>query len=107
MVLNGASVFTNGPDEGWIQLNRETLEIDRTYSGNHTTDLVCFDVSNNAGNIPTIDEDGLILLWDTSSEQVAPNSDDTMIVKLILKENTFQFQHLKTEFENGHLMARN
>ena len=67
---NGASVFTNGPDEGLIQLNRETLEIDRTYSGNHTTNLVCFDVSNNAGNILTIDEDGLILLWDTSSEQV-------------------------------------
>ena len=67
---NGASIFTNGPDEGLIQLNRETLEIDRTYSGNHTTNLVCFDVSNNAGNILTFDQDGLILLWDISTEQV-------------------------------------
>ena len=67
---NGASIFTNGPDQGLIQLNRETLEIDRTYSGNHTTNLICFDVSNNAGNILTIDQDGLILLWNLSTEQV-------------------------------------
>ena len=67
---NGASIFTNGPDEGLIQLNRETLEIDRTYSGNHTTNLVCFDVSNDAGNILTVDQDGLILLWDISTEQI-------------------------------------
>ena len=67
---NGASIFTNGPDQGLIQLNRDTLEIDRTYSGNHTANLICFDVSNNAGNILTIDQDGLILLWNLSTEQV-------------------------------------
>ena len=53
-----------------IQLNRDTLDIDKTYSGNHTTPLVCFDVSSATGHILTIDQDGLILLWDITTEDV-------------------------------------
>ncbi len=67
---NGASIFTNGPEQGLIQLGRDTLEIDKTYSGNHTTSLVCFDVSSETGHILTIDQDGLILLWNISTEEV-------------------------------------
>ncbi len=67
---NGASVFTNGPEQGLIQLSRDELEIDRTYSGNHTTSLVCFDVSHASGHILTIDQDGLILLWNITTEDV-------------------------------------
>ena len=37
---NGASIFTNGPEQGLIQLSRDALEIDKTYSGNHT-DFPC------------------------------------------------------------------
>ena len=67
---NGASIFTNGPEQGLIQLSRDTLEIDKTYSGNHTTSLVCFDVSPATGHILSIDQDGLILLWNISAEEV-------------------------------------
>lgn len=67
---NGASIFTNGPEKGLIQLSRDTLEIDKTYSGNHTTSLVCFDVSPATGHILSIDQDGLILLWNISAEEV-------------------------------------
>jgi len=67
---NGASIFTNGPEKGLIQLSRDTLEIDKTYTGNHTTSLVCFDVSPATGHILTIDQDGLILLWNFSTEEV-------------------------------------
>ena len=67
---NGASIFTNGPEQGLIQLSRDTLDIDKTYSGNHTTSLVCFDVSTATGHILTIDEDGLVLLWDITNEDV-------------------------------------
>ena len=67
---NGASIFTNGPEQGLIQLNRDTLDIDKTYSGNHTTPLICFDVSSATGHILTIDQDGLILLWDITTEDV-------------------------------------
>ena len=67
---NGASIFTNGPEQGLIQLSRDALEIDKTYSGNHTTSLVCFDVSPTSGHILTIDQDGLILLWNITTEDV-------------------------------------
>ena len=67
---NGASIFTNGPEQGLIQLSRDTLEIDKTYSGNHTTSLVCYDVSPATGHILSIDQDGLILLWNISTEEV-------------------------------------
>ena len=67
---NGASIFTNGPEQGLIQLSRDALEIDKTYSGNHTTSLVCFDVSPATGHILTIDQDGLILLWNITTEDV-------------------------------------
>ena len=67
---NGASIFTNGPEQGLIQLSRDTLEIDKMYSGNHTASLVCFDVSPATGHILTIDHDGLILLWNISTEEV-------------------------------------
>ena len=67
---NGASIFANGPEQGLIQLSRDTLEIDKTYSGNHTTSLVCFDVSPATGHILSIDQDGLILLWNISAEEV-------------------------------------
>jgi len=67
---NGASIFTNGPEQGLIQLSRDSLEIDKTYSGNHTTSLICFDVSPATGHILSIDQDGLILLWNISAEEV-------------------------------------
>ena len=67
---NGASIFTNGPEQGLIQLSRDALDIDKTYSGNHTTSLVCFDVSPTSGHILTIDQDGLILLWNITTEDV-------------------------------------
>ena len=67
---NGASIFTNGPEQGLIQLGRDTLEVVKTYSGNHTTSLVCFDISHATGHILTIDQDGLILLWNISAEDV-------------------------------------
>ena len=67
---NGASIFTNGPEQGLIQLGRDTLEIDKTYSGNHSTSLICFDVSSATGHILTIDQDGLILLWNITTGDV-------------------------------------
>ena len=67
---NGASIFTNGPEQGLIQLGRDALEIDRTYSGNHSSSLVCFDESYATGHILTIDQDGLILLWNITTEDV-------------------------------------
>ena len=67
---NGASIFTNGPEQGLVQLGRDALEIDRTYSGNHSSSLVCFDVSYASGHILTIDQDGLILLWNITTEDV-------------------------------------
>ena len=59
-----------GQEQGLIQLSRDTLEIDKMYSGNHTASLVCFDVSPATGHILTIDHDGLILLWNISTEDV-------------------------------------
>ena len=42
---SGAQLYTNAPDTGFLQLNRDSLEQDNIFSGNHTAPLVCLDVS--------------------------------------------------------------
>ena len=65
---NGANVYTNSPETGVLQLNRDTLEQESSYIGNHTGPMACFDVSESSGNVLTADRNGLIQLWDDDGE---------------------------------------
>ena len=60
---NGGLLFSNAPTNGIIQLERDTLEEEVNYGGNHTGDMTCVDVSSNSGMILTADENGLMHLW--------------------------------------------
>ena len=46
---NGANIYANSPETGVIQLNRDTLEKEASYIGNHTGPMACFDVSEYSG----------------------------------------------------------
>ena len=61
---NGGVLFSNAPESGIVQLNRDTLAEEATYTGNHTGAMTCLDVSNNNGMVLTSDENGLLQLWD-------------------------------------------
>jgi len=61
---NGGVLFSNDPASGIIQLNRDTLEPEVNYGGNHTGAMTCVDVSSNNGMVLTADENGLMQLWD-------------------------------------------
>lgn len=65
---NGANVYANSPETGVLQLNRDTLEQESSYIGNHTGPMACFDVSESSGNVLTADRNGLIQLWDDDGE---------------------------------------
>lgn len=60
---NGGVLFSNAPTNGIVQINRDTLETEVTYSGNHTGSMACMDVSRNSGMVLTADENGLVQLW--------------------------------------------
>ena len=61
---NGGLLFANAPENGIIQLDRDTLVEEATYAGNHTGAMTCVDVSSNSATVLTADENGLIQLWD-------------------------------------------
>ena len=61
---NGGLLFANAPENGIIQLDRNTLVEEATYAGNHTGAMTCVDVSSNSATVLTADENGLIQLWD-------------------------------------------
>ncbi|CAI8290726.1 MAG: Uncharacterised protein [Candidatus Poseidoniaceae archaeon] len=61
---NGGVLFSNAPTSGIIQLNRDTLEVEVNYEGNHTGAMTCVDVSSISGMVFTADENGLMHLWD-------------------------------------------
>ena len=61
---NGGVIFSNAPTNGIVQLNRDTLDGEATYDGNHSGVMTCMDVSSNIDMILTADENGLIQLWD-------------------------------------------
>ena len=65
---NGANVYANSPETGVLQLNRDTLEQESSYIGNHTGPMACFDVSESSGSVLTADRNGLIQLWDDDGE---------------------------------------
>ena len=65
---NGANIYANSPETGVIQLNRDTLEKEASYIGNHTGAMACFDVSEYSGKVLTADQNGLIQLWDNDGE---------------------------------------
>ena len=65
---NGANVYANSPETGVFQLNRDTLEQESSYIGNHTGPIACFDVSESSGKVLTADRNGLIQLWDGDGE---------------------------------------
>ena len=60
---NGANLYSNGPDQGIIQLNRETLAQEDSFVGNHTNPMLCVDVSKTSNSVLTVDQSGLIVLW--------------------------------------------
>tara|TARA_Y100000589_G_scaffold332284_1_gene391152 strand:- start:8693 stop:10891 length:2199 start_codon:yes stop_codon:yes gene_type:complete len=60
---NGGVLFSNAPTNGIVQLERDTLEEEVNYGGNHTGAMTCVDVSSNSGMILTADENGLMHLW--------------------------------------------
>ena len=64
---NGGVIFSNAPTNGIIQLNRDTLDGEATYDGNHSGVMTCMDVSSNIDMILTADENGLIQLWDVEA----------------------------------------
>ena len=91
-----------------IQLSRDALEIDKTYSGNHTTSLSVLTYPLK-GHILTIDQDGLILLGILRRKTLFWNSSwfrQFMIVKLERLKIHFRYRRPKMVFENGHLKAR-
>jgi hypothetical protein len=65
---NGANVYSNSPTTGVQQLNRDTLQHEVSYTGNHTGPMACFDVSETSGIVLTADRNGLIQLWDNDGE---------------------------------------
>ena len=67
---NGGDLYSNGPNDGLIQLNRDTLVEEVTYVGNHTGTMACMDVSSSSGMVLTADENGLIHLWDNDGENI-------------------------------------
>ena len=67
---NGGVLFSNAPDNGIVQLNRDTLVVEATYAGNHTGAMTCVDVSNNNGMVLTADENGLLQLWDDEEDTI-------------------------------------
>ncbi|MGB0780645.1 MAG: hypothetical protein ACPGQN_02585 [Candidatus Poseidoniaceae archaeon] len=67
---NGGALFSNAPTSGIIQLDRNTLEEEVNYEGNHTAAMTCVDVSSNSGMILTADENGLMHLWNNEDGAV-------------------------------------
>ena len=65
---NGAKLYSNAPDAGILQLNRETLTQETSYVGNHSGEMACFDVSESSGSVLTADENGLIQLWNSAGD---------------------------------------
>jgi hypothetical protein len=61
---NGGMLFSNAPENGIMQLDRDTLAEEANYTGNHSGSMTCVDVSRNSGTVLTADENGLIQLWD-------------------------------------------
>ena len=60
---NGANLYSTGPEQGIIQLNRETLAQEDSFVGNHTNPMLCVDVSKTSNSLLTVDQSGLIVLW--------------------------------------------
>ena len=60
---NGANLYSTGPGQGIIQLNRETLAQEDSFVGNHTNPMLCVDVSKTSNSLLTVDQSGLIVLW--------------------------------------------
>ena len=67
---NGAEIYTNAPDAGILQLNRDTLVEESSYVGNHTGTMACVDVSASSGTVLTADNEGLIQLWSNNGEDL-------------------------------------
>ena len=67
---NGGDLYSNDPNAGMIQLNRETLAEDVSYLGNHTGTMACVDISGNSGAVLTADENGLIQLWNNDGDVI-------------------------------------
>ena len=61
---NGADLYANSPDDGIIQLDRDTLDEKAAYTNNHTGAMTCVDISGVSGMVLTADENGLVQLWD-------------------------------------------
>ena len=60
---NGANLYSTGPGQGIIQLNRDTLAQEDSFVGNHTNPMLCVDVSKTSNSLLTVDQSGLIVLW--------------------------------------------
>ncbi|MGA0330873.1 MAG: hypothetical protein ACO3MI_00730 [Candidatus Poseidoniaceae archaeon] len=67
---NGANLYTNAPDNGVLQLNKDTLDIETSYVGNHTNLMACIDVSVTSGSVLTADVEGLVHLWNNEGDVV-------------------------------------
>lgn len=67
---NGANLYTNAPDNGVLQLNKDTLDIETSYVGNHTDLMACLDVSATSGSVLTADVEGLVHLWNNEGDVV-------------------------------------
>ena len=67
---NGANLYTNAPSNGIIQLNKDTLEVESSYIGNHTDLMACLDVSTISGSVLTADVEGLVHLWNAEGDVV-------------------------------------
>jgi len=65
---NGAELYANAPSNGVLQLNKDTLEEEATYVGNHSSTMACLDVSETSGSVLTADIDGLIQLWNNDGD---------------------------------------
>ena len=74
---NGGVLFANAPENGIVQLNRDTLVEEATFTGNHTGAMTCMDVYDNNGMVLTADENGLLQLWD--------DEDDTILQEIQLQ----------------------
>ena len=65
---NGAELYVNAPNNGMLQLNKDTLEEETSYVGNHSSAMACLDVSETSGAVLTADTDGLIQLWNNDGD---------------------------------------
>ncbi|MGB1486982.1 MAG: hypothetical protein ACPIC5_01850 [Candidatus Poseidoniaceae archaeon] len=65
---NGAELYANAPNNGILQLNKDTLEEETSYVGNHSSTMACLDVSETSGSVLTADTDGLIQLWNNDGD---------------------------------------